>query len=206
MACFALQSQFCVCLEGELSAPASSCEGSRTGAGKQGISGCCTTFVIDDRSGPFQPKAFDGSMVTGGCGQGRIRGTASLLRSRCCSPAPSPLWVPPTAGMGLSARLWGCCTAAGCVNDGMLLPFPVSLGAACMAEVQAVPVGAGWHQPSPRARGGSWALNTEGWSHVLLFLGNSPGAVAVTTLTRTFGGYFGCPEVPCPIWESLVQQ
>lgn len=144
-------------------------------------------------------------MVTGGCGQGHIQGTVSLLWSRRCSPAPSPLWVPPAAGMGLSARLWGCCTAAGCVKDGMLLPFPVSLGAACMAEVQAIPVGAGWHQPSARARGGSWARSTEGWSHVLLFLGNSPGAVAVTTLTRTFGGYFGCPEVLCPIWESLVQ-
>ena len=84
----------------------------------------------------------------------------------------------------------------------MLLPFPVPLGAACMAEIQAIPVGAGWHQPSARARAGSWALSMEGWSHVLLFLGNSPGAVAVTTLTRTFGGYFGCPEVPHPLSSS----
>lgn len=72
-------------------------------------------------------------MATGCCGQGHILGTLTptvLALLPCTLPALGPTH----STTGPLARLWGCCSAGGCVKGGMSVPFRVSLGAVCMAE------------------------------------------------------------------------
>lgn len=126
----------------------------------------------------------------------------SLLRSWCCSPAPSLLWVPPTARLGPWLGFGGVVQLEDVLRVGCrcLSVFPWVLFAWLSPGNPDGCRAASAFSPCQRWEVGIEHGGMEPWAS---FSGNSPGAVAITTLRRTLGGHFGCPG---PIWESLVQQ